>query len=142
MQKSIYSGMTGARQNLMSGEKVVQSIYQPGKRQHVLSLLGHHIYRTKFLAHLTILTDKEIILVGDAERVTEKERSPYGGVMRYLPLRKQVTFELAELPDELWALIFCAAGDMRIERLFEASHLQGLQDFKQALSAVSPRSSE
>jgi hypothetical protein len=128
--------MNFARESLVAGEKIIQSLYQPQNRQSMIRLFGHSLYRTLSLAHLTILTDQEIILIGDAERITENKRSRYGGVWHYLPLRKVASVALDEQPNNLLRLTFYVLPDIQLERLYDASHLQKVEKLKQGVEAL------
>jgi hypothetical protein len=128
--------MNFGRQSLVPGERVIQTVFQPSNRHSILNVLGHRFYRINFLAHLTILTDQEVILIGEAERFTEKERSPYGGIRHYLTRCDLVCVELEELPDDLLRLTFRVSPDFQVERLFEASRLHEVEHLKKALESL------
>ncbi len=127
--------MNFARESLLCGEKIIQSLYQPKKRQSVVTVLGRSLYRTIFLAHLTILTDQEVILIGDVELVKGNKRSRYGGVRRYLPLSRIVSVTLEDQPNDLVRLTLQVSPDIRVDRLFAASQLQEIEHLKKALEA-------
>jgi len=128
--------MNFGRECLVPGQPVLQVIYQPGKRQPVLNVLGRSLYRTLFLAHLAILTGREIILIGDAENVAEKERSKYGGVQRYLPLHGLVSVTLEAAPIDLLKMTFRLAGGVQVEKLFDAAHRSEVEALKQRLEEL------
>jgi hypothetical protein len=128
--------MNFARESLLSGEKVIQSLYQPQNRQSVISLFGRSLYRTLSLAHFTILTDKEAILIGDAEHIAEKKHSNYGGIRRYIPLRRIASVALDEQPNDLLCLTFYVFPDLQVEKLYAASHLQEVEKLKVAIEAL------
>ena len=131
-----YKLMNFARESLVCGEKVIQSVYQPPNRQSVITVLGRHFYRTHFPAHLTILTDREVILLGEAERITENKRSKYGGIQRYLPLRSLVSAVVAQQPNDLLKFTFHVLPDVQVERLFDASHLEEIENLKKAIETL------
>ncbi len=128
--------MNFARERLVRGEKVIQTLYQPQNRQKLITVLGHSFYRTRFLAHLTILTDKEVILIRDDERITEKKRSRYGGVWRFLPLHSLVSVTLKEIPNDLLSVTFHLASNIQVERFFDAPHLHEIENLKKTLEAL------
>jgi hypothetical protein len=125
-----------ARESLVCGEKVIQTLYQPQNRKKVISVLGHSFFRTIFLAHLSILTDKEVILIGDAESITENKRSKYGGIWRYLPLRSIVSVALEEQPNDLLSFTFHVFPDIQVKRLFDSSRLREIEALKKALETL------
>ena len=57
--------MNYARRSLLLDEKVERIILQPEIRDEVLRLFGNSFFRTVCLAHLSILTDRELILIQD-----------------------------------------------------------------------------
>jgi hypothetical protein len=125
--------MNFARQALVKGESVIQAVYQPGTRQSIMNMLGQKFFRPISLAHLVILTDQEVILLGDVEKVTEKKRSKYGGVNRFLPLRSIVSVELAKRPHDLLELTFNLSPGIRVKKLFDPALLQEVENLKNAL---------
>jgi hypothetical protein len=127
--------MNFARQCLLPGESVIQFLYQPTNRQPVVTLLGRSLYRTLSLAHLTLLTDKEVILIGEAERVTESKKGKYGGVLVYLPLRSLVSVSLQEQSNGLLRLTFQTSANAQAERLFDAVHLGEVEALKKAIES-------
>jgi hypothetical protein len=128
--------MNFARGSLVGGERVIQSLYQPLKRQSVISLFGHSLYRIISLANLAILTDKEVILIEDAERITDNKRSQYGGIRRYIPLHRIASVALDEQPNDLLCLTFYVSPDLQVEKLYAQSHLQKVEDLKKAIEAL------
>jgi hypothetical protein len=127
--------MNFARESLLCGEKIIQSLYQPKKRQSVVTVLGRSLYRTISLAHLIILTDQEVILIGDVELTKGNKRSRYGGVRRYLPLCGIVSVTLEEQPNDLLSFTIHVSPDIQVQSLFDASQLQEIEDLKKALEA-------
>jgi len=130
--------MNFARDALLPGQRVIQSIYQPVNRRQLIHLFGRHFYRTFSLAHLTILTDQEIILISDAEKITEKQRSKYGGVLRYLRLSSLESVSLQQLPNEFAELTLKFSSGLEIKKLFDPHHRLEVEKLTQALRALSP----
>ena len=57
--------MNYARSSLVSGEKVIHTLWQPEIQESILPWRWLPFTRTIATAHLTILTDKELILISD-----------------------------------------------------------------------------
>jgi hypothetical protein len=81
--------MNYAKRSLLPGEKVIQTIYQPEIRVKKLSLPGKVFYKTLSPAHMSILTDRELIIIREDARRGEDMR--YGGIRDYIPLSKIVS---------------------------------------------------
>jgi len=128
--------MNFSRKSLVRGEKVIHSFYQPGKRRSVVSLFGHGIYRSIFVDHITILTDKELILIGDADGIAENKRSRYGGVRNFIPLRSLASLTLEEQPDNLLSLTFQGKAGFHLVRLFDASQRDAVEALKKAVESL------
>ena len=131
-----YKYLNFAQQSLARRGKVVQSVYQPQIKQQGLQVLGRNFSRSLSLAHLTILTDREIILIGDAEGISEKKRNKYGGIQCYIPLRSLVSLSLEEESADLWRLTFHISPDEQITKLFDASRLKKIENLKKAIEAL------
>jgi hypothetical protein len=125
--------MNYARDSLVPGERVNQFIFQPKNCQNMFSLFGRNYYRTISQAHLVILTDSEVILIGDTENISDNKRSKYGGVRRYLPLRSLVSVTLEPTLNNLYSFRLQIAPQLNVARLFDATHLTEIENLKTAL---------
>lgn len=129
--------MNFARESLISGEKVIQSILQPKIRKHIFTLFGQKIYRTVELAHLVLLTDKEVIFLGDDKQTTEVKGERYGGIWQYVALQNISAVSLTESSDGLVTLsLKLSFGDRKLDKTFEASNKSRLEDFKNKLQQM------
>lgn len=121
--------MNYGRESLIPGETVLQILFQPEICQPLLSLFGRTFHKTIALAHLAVITDRELILIRDVELSRKSQISRYGGVWQYIPL-----FDL-DMPaysetasDRLTLSIRCRSGKT-IEKIFEASRQPELEQF-------------
>lgn len=122
--------MNYARRSLLRDEKVERIILQPEIRNEVLRLFGASFFRTGCLAHLSILTDRELILIQDG---TGKRwwggDIRYGGVWHYIPLDKITAISLTGPEDELLTMaIRLPEGDC-LTSLFSVSNRQEVDKF-------------
>lgn len=83
-QSSNYKFMNFAKRSLMKGESVVAQILQPDIHLKYL----RHFTRLAVGNHLTILTDREVIIIKDAESIRLRNQTRYGGIWSYIPLEK------------------------------------------------------
>jgi hypothetical protein len=128
-----YKFMNFAYDSLVSGEKVIQYLYQPEIRQPLFSIFGHRFTRSVAYAHMAMLTDKELILIGDVEQLTGNQRSSYGGAWQHLPLRSLSVVTLTEQPQGLINLTLQFSADFQLSRLFEAAHFSELESLKKSI---------
>ena len=110
--------MTYARRSLLGGEKVIHTILQPEIRVSMFSILGK-IYRTISPTHMSILTDRELIIIREEERRSGEDR--YGGIWNYIPLNKIVTLSLSRKDSNLLVLSIQLPKSACLEYLFQAS---------------------
>ncbi|MBN1888586.1 MAG: hypothetical protein JW850_11370 [Thermoflexales bacterium] len=122
LTKLNYKFMNYARKSLVPGEKVIQTVWQPEIRLQVGPFSP-----SVTLAHLTILTDKELILIRDDERWGAYEDVRYGGIWQYIPLSSIVSASLADQPDALLTLSIHLSEHDRVERVFEISNKPQLE---------------
>ncbi len=125
--------MNYARDSLVLGEMVNRFVFQPKNRQNMFSLFGRQYYRTISQAHLIILTDSEVILIGDTVNISDSKRSQYGGVRRYLPLCSLVSVTLEPTFHNLYSFTLQIAPQLQVTRLFDAARLIEIENFKKAL---------
>ena len=122
--------MNYGRESLIPGETVQQFIVQAEIRDPLFTLFGKTFYRDVSPAHLTILTDHELILFQDVERNRESRVSQYGGLWQYIPLRIIESLELSDAPnDRLLLSIRCRAGRV-VEKLFNASSRSEIEQLR------------
>ena len=122
---------------MVRGEKILQSILQPKIRRQVFDLFGYKFHRTVGLAHLTILTDKEIIFIRDDEDTTEVRGERYGGVWQYIPLQKIQDVKLTASGNKLLTLtLTLESGIQQLDKVFESSSQDALEDLQKKLNQM------
>ena len=131
-----YKFTSFACENLVPGETVVQRLWQPDLRRRVGAVLGWPIYRTVSLAHLDILTDKELILIWDDERSAVKAGTRYGGVWRFIPLRHIVSTSLADTEAGCVTLSTELTSGGRVDQVFAASSREAVEAFRRQLDQL------
>ena len=125
-----------ARQSLVCGEQVVRSLWQPKIQKPILSFLGTRFCRTLSLAHLTILTDKELIVIQDDERTRENRGVRYGGKWRYIALRHINQVSLRDRADDLTILSLTLSSEQQLEIIFAADQKQQAIQLRDAIDKL------
>ena len=130
--------MNFAIKSLVDGEKVIQTLWQPNINKPIFTLGWHTFYRTLALAHLTILTDKELIVIQEDERSRENhQRVRYGGEWQYIALSHIQTVSLRECADDLLALsLTLSPGERQLEIVFTVSRKQDVFRLQDALEKL------
>lgn len=118
--------MNYGRESLIPGEVVLQFLLQPEIRQPLWTIFGRTFCKTLSPAHLTILTDRELILIRNPERVKEAGADRYGGIWQFLPLHSLQSVTLSQAGDERLAVWIRHPGQT-VETLFEASNQPALE---------------
>jgi hypothetical protein len=114
-----YKFMRYARRSLLGGEKVIQSLLQPEIREVKLAFLGKSYYRTVSPTHITILTDRELIVIREDENWSDETR--YGGIWDFIPLNKIDSLNYSENGDNLLELSIHIAGGALLHFIYHAS---------------------
>ncbi len=123
-----YKFMNYARHSIRPGEQVVTTVLQPEIRSEWLSLLSQWLFHVISFAHLSILTDRELIVVRDVEKSKIfDDGTRYGGMWQYIPLEKISTVSLAERKDGRFVLSIALPGGDCIRSLFEASKKEEIE---------------
>jgi len=139
LQKLNFKFMNYARRSILPGEKVLQTILQPAIRVQIFKVFGLPFSRTISPAHITILTDKELIIIQDeATKLRMGKNAEYGGIWKYIPLNRIASASLAQREDNLLALSIHLCADDRIETLFAASNEHELRLFLERLEGLLP----
>lgn len=80
--------MNYGRRSIRPDDSVISIVYQPERCIQEFRFLNTTLFRRYATDHLSILTEKELILIKEDKRVkTDKERR-YGGVFTYIPRRQ------------------------------------------------------
>lgn len=119
--------MNFARSSLTSGETVLQILFQPEIKEPIWSFLGRIFQRTITPAHLTILTNRELILIQDGAPGRKTRGPRYGGVWQYIPLHGIKTINLFETEKGWMTLSITVSSDETIEKFFAVSSKPALE---------------
>ncbi len=114
-----YKFMNYAKRSLLGGEKVIHTVLQPEIRARLLTALGKTFYRTISPTHVSILTDRELIIIREEERRSGDDQ--YGGIWDYIPLNKIATLSLGRKDNHLLVLSIQLPESARLENIFQAS---------------------
>ena len=125
--------MNYARKSIRPGEKVVQILLQPEIRQPFFSLAGLRLSRQITPAHLTILTDSELILIREDNSPQRLKERPYGGIWRYIPINKIASFLPLPTEKETLVLQINLDGKGKIESVFDVSQRAQLDKMRRQI---------
>ena len=121
LEASNYKMANFSRHCLLTEENVEQMIWQPELRQsliriHIPLLMRTFLYRTVFPHHVTMLTDQELILVRESERIVSDDC--YGGVWDYVPLNKIKNAVISRDQDGFLTLSIELPNDQVLETMY------------------------
>jgi hypothetical protein len=119
--------MNYARRSLVPGDKVIYTVLQPEIRAKILALFGRSWSRTISIAHLGILTDRELIMIRDEKSGRWDDKTRYGGVWNYIPVDKITSISLTPKNDDLLVLSIHLPQDDHIDSLFSVSNRQEVE---------------
>jgi hypothetical protein len=131
--------MNYGKHSILPGEKVIHTILQPEMRSTIFTALGWSFSRIISTAHISILTDRELILIRDEEQSQWSRDARYGGTRSYIPLNKITCVSLAKREHNLLALSIHLPGDDQIVSLFSTSNEREVDLFLDRLEEVVPR---
>lgn len=137
LESASFKFMNYANGSLVRGETVLHTIWQPRIRRVILAMLGHSFNQILLQEHLTILTDKEVIFIGDDEGSKDPRDNRYGGVWQFVPLRHIVAVSVTEQAEGLRTLtINLAARDRQLSKVFEAARAHEIQHLRNELEKL------
>jgi hypothetical protein len=121
--------MNYARRSILPGEQVIASLLQPKIRAKVLTLFKKTFYHTISPAHLSILTDRELITIKEDSERGADNGPRYGGIWRYIPLNKIAAVSLGERdPNTLTLSIHLPQND-EVSSIFALANRSELEQF-------------
>jgi hypothetical protein len=130
--------MNYGKHSVLPGEKVIHTILQPEMRNEIFTALGRSFSRIISTAHISILTDRELILIRDEEQSKWSRDAHYGGSRSYIPLDKISCISLAKREPDLLALCIHLPGDDTIVSLFPTSNEREVGAFLDRLAGLVP----
>jgi hypothetical protein len=139
LKKLNFKFMNYARRSILPGEKVLQFILQPAIRVPIFKVFDLPFTRTITPAHITILTDKELIIIQDEPTTLWDRAVEYGGIWKYIPLHRIASISLAQREDNLFVLSIHLSANDRIEVLFAASNEHELRLFLEQIEGLGCR---
>ncbi len=129
-----YKFMNYSRASLLPGETVIDHLWQPRIRRPILTIFGRSFYRTTSVAHVSILTDQEIILIIEDERTAKLKSGRYGSVRRYIPLDRVAATSVSFRGEQLVALAYDLSPDgHQIEMLYDGDKVDKVERFRAAV---------
>ena len=127
-----------ALESLVGGDKIVETLWQPKISKPVLKVGGRVFVQTTLsLAHVAILTDRELIIIQDDERSREIRGVRYGGKRQYIALSH---ISGVSRPDDAGDLVrLCltlSPGGRQMEIIFSASRKEQIAQLQDELEKL------
>jgi hypothetical protein len=134
-----YKFMNYGCKSLMGNEKVLKIIWEPEIREKFFPRLRIPFSHLKSNACLSILTDKELILVQEFDLNNSYRGTRYGGIWRYIPHRCLNSVRLSESNQGKFNLTISLAGETEIQVLFRNENRPHLDEFIQTVEGIIER---
>ena len=138
LAQSNFKFMSYGRHSILPGEKVIHTFLQPEIQEKILTVFGRPFFRTVATAHISILTDRELIFIREEEQSRWSLNARYGGTRSYIPLNKITSVSVARKESDLLALSIHLPGNDQIVSLFSTSNESELDRFLDQLNGVAP----
>lgn len=129
LSTSNFKFMNYARRSLLTGEKVIQFILQPEIQVPIIKILGRTYHKTLSPTHMSILTDRELIIIREDDPKT-RAIGKHGGIWDYIPLNKIRDINLTGRENELVTLSIHLPENTRLEFLFHSSAKPTARSFR------------
>lgn len=123
--KISFKFMNYGKKSIIPGESIIRIIFQTDIQTMLLKFFPKLIS----VPHLTILTNRELIIVTEDQSVSFKtvNRIRYGGIWYYIPLLKIIKLTLEEVTSNLLELTIVLPGDVTFRRVFLADKRSDLE---------------
>lgn len=118
-----------AREGLLPGEQVIEVLLQPEVKRNLFSISGRSLYRGTSPAHVSILTDRELILIRDGDGGRWGRGDRRGGVWNYIPLGRIASVSISTRPDDLLVNSISLAGGDQIHTVHSPAFRVELERF-------------
>jgi hypothetical protein len=110
--------MNYAKNAVKSGERVIDHVFQPEIRSKFITILGKSLYRTASTTHISILTEKVLLMITDTGSGNANGNRRFGGTWLFIPVEKIQTGSITEKGDGLLELSLTLPEDEHIDTLF------------------------
>ena len=130
--------MNYARKAISSGEQVVAHVFQPEIRSKIISILGKSLYRTISATHISILTERVLIIIKDTGSGSTNGNRRFGGIWLFIPLEKFTSGSIIEKDNDLLELSMTLSADEHIEILYSVSKMPELERLLKNLRDLIP----
>lgn len=119
-----------ARRSILPGDRIIAVLAQPEMRRPVIRLGRWSYQRTIVLAHVLILTDRELIIIrDDPESPQAFDKTRYGGVWDYIPLNKIERIACRDRDADVVSMVLELPLGDRVESLFAANRRVEVERF-------------
>jgi len=128
-----------ARHSILPGAQVITALGQPELRRTVVRIGRWSFRHTIVMAHVLILTDRELIIIrDDPDSPAAVDNTRYGGVWDYIPLSKIGQIVLAHHDVDRLALKLTLPHGDQIESLFGVDQCGAVERFLSQLIEWAP----
>jgi hypothetical protein len=135
LAESHYKFRTYGRASLRMGASISQAIFQPEIRHVRLKLPGMSFTRLTSPAHLSILSNCELISIRDDPGQRWSRGSPHGAIWTYIPRNSITSAALAARADGTQELSVHLRHELGIRMLFRSEMTPRLQELLAELHA-------
>ena len=133
LEQSDYKLFNYGVRSLLPNQLVRSTLYQPAVQQYLIRIHRAVLTRTLFPAHLSILTDNELILVSDGEQAHWHNYRRYGGIWTYVPLSMIDNVSVADDSRDLLTLKYDLVHGESLIRKFRVENLSEVTQFIQEI---------
>jgi hypothetical protein len=128
-----------ARRSVLPGDRIIAVLAQPEVRRPLVRLGRWSYQRTIIMAHVLILTDRELIIIrDDPDSPQAFDNARYGGVWDYLPLSKIERIALQNRDSAVVSMALALPLGDRVESLFASDRRAEVERFLQHLVEWAP----
>jgi hypothetical protein len=123
--------MNFGRQSIRPGDTVVGMACQPERCIQEYALFNKTLFRQYTTGHLTILTEKELILIKEKKQIKTDKETLYGGVFTYIPRHRIQDISFTPNPENTQSTMeITLPDDLRLSSEFSLDN-EELQTFQQ-----------
>ena len=127
------------KRSVLPGDAVLGVFYQPERCVRELSLFNKTLFRWYTTAHLSIFTERELILIREKKRIKTKRDTLYGAIFSFIPRRRIQGISFTEDGEKArYIMEITLPGNTHLTSEFSANN-GDLEQLQEAVKAVSVR---
>lgn len=125
-------------QSLIPGSEILGFVYQPDIHLTTVSFFNTPIFSKYLTCHLSLITDKEFIIIRESKRTKGDKEALYGAIFTFIPHQQICRLTFEDIPGKTDCdLTIVLSNNISIRTEFSTESAVNFKDFREICSNIS-----